>query len=267
MSVLPYPPLHKEAKFVDGTITDRDSNDCLTDDLGYGYELRRQGNKDVLSGAKTFRDSFKEMLDSVHHPYEECIKYLQTHIKLDPGFKEFYQWCKANGIPVIIVSSLGAPFSPQCRMLTSLWRGMAPIIRAVLETLIGHEEASQIEIIANDVKYLDPEQKGTKWEIVYRHPESGFGHDKSKAILPYRDLPHAPTLFFCGDGVSDMSAAAHADLLFAKKMANGDSDLMTYCKQQGLLFVPFTDFTKVLAKVKEVVAGKDFRQVLKEEGN
>jgi 2-hydroxy-3-keto-5-methylthiopentenyl-1-phosphate phosphatase len=31
---------------------------------------------------------------------------------------------------------------------------------------------------------------------------SGYGHDKSKAILPYRDLAHKPTLFFCGDGVS-----------------------------------------------------------------
>jgi 2-hydroxy-3-keto-5-methylthiopentenyl-1-phosphate phosphatase len=32
--------------------------------------------------------------------------------------------------------------------------------------------------------------------------DSGYGHDKSKAILPYRDLAHKPTLFFCGDGVS-----------------------------------------------------------------
>jgi 2-hydroxy-3-keto-5-methylthiopentenyl-1-phosphate phosphatase len=79
---------------------------------------------------------------------------------------------------------------------------MAPIIRAVLTNLISEEEASSIDIIANDVEYLDEAKSGDKWEIVYRHPESGFGHDKSKAILPYRDLAHKPTLFFCGDGVS-----------------------------------------------------------------
>lgn len=79
---------------------------------------------------------------------------------------------------------------------------MAPIIRAVLTNLISEEEASSIDIIANDVEYLDEAKTGERWEIVYRHPESGFGHDKSKAILPYRDLPHKPTLFFCGDGVS-----------------------------------------------------------------
>ena len=33
-------------------------------------------------------------------------------------------------------------------------------------------------------------------------PRSGFGHDKSQAILPYRDLDKPPTLLFFGDGVS-----------------------------------------------------------------
>lgn len=48
---------------------------------------------------------------------------------------------------------------------------MAPIIRAVLTNLISEEEASQIDIIANDVEFLDAEGKGDQWEIVYRHPE------------------------------------------------------------------------------------------------
>ena len=82
---------------------------------------------------------------------------------------------------------------------------MTPIIRAVLSTLLSPTEADQIDIISNDVRFLDPAQKGESWEIVFRHPDSGFGHDKSKAILPYRDLPSQPTLFFCGDGVSGQS--------------------------------------------------------------
>ena len=113
---------------------------------------------------------------------------LTPDIGLDPGFKNFYDWCKANDIPFVIVSS-----------------GMEPTIRAVLETLLPIEDARSIDIISNDVKFTDAEGKGETWEIVYRHPDSGFGHDKSKAILPYRDLPHKPTLFFCGDGVSGKS--------------------------------------------------------------
>ena len=122
---------------------------------------------------------------------------------------------------------------------------MAPIIRAVLSKHVSEEEAAEIDIIANDVKFTDPEGKGTKghWELVFRHPDSGYGHDKSKAILPYRDLPNPPTLVFCGDGVSDLSAAKHADLLFAKDRWDGESDLMVYCKKQKIPFVDFSDLS------------------------
>jgi 2-hydroxy-3-keto-5-methylthiopentenyl-1-phosphate phosphatase len=78
--------------------------------------------------------------------------------------------------------------------------GMAPLIRAVLSKLIGDEEAKNIEIVANDVEV----NADGSWEIKYRHPTSGFGHDKSQAILPYRALPDPPTIFFFGDGVSGM---------------------------------------------------------------
>lgn len=118
---------------------------------------------------------------------------------------------------------------------------MTPNIRGVLSTLLPGPDAEEIDIIANDVKFTDPEGKGNTWEIVFRHPTSGFGHDKSQAILPYRDLAHKPTLFFCGDGVSDLSAAKHADLLFAKTMESGHSDLQTYCEKQGIRHVPFVD--------------------------
>lgn len=71
-----------------------------------------------------------------------------------------------------------------------------------MENLVGVEAAAKIDIIANDVKIHENGQ----WEIIFRHPESGFGHDKSRSTNPYRELDHKPTLFFCGDGVSDLSA-------------------------------------------------------------
>jgi 2-hydroxy-3-keto-5-methylthiopentenyl-1-phosphate phosphatase len=108
---------------------------------------------------------------------------------------------------------------------TGLCSGMAPLIRAVLSNLIGEEDAKTIDIISNDVDI----QPDGSWNIKFRHPTrsvrfssawfvflylregtthfcSGYGHDKSQAILPYRDLPHRPTLFFFGDGVSGMLA-------------------------------------------------------------
>jgi 2-hydroxy-3-keto-5-methylthiopentenyl-1-phosphate phosphatase len=48
---------------------------------------------------------------------------------------------------------------------------------------------------------------------------SHFGHDKSIEIRQYANLPEdqRPTMFYAGDGVSDLSAAKETDLLFAKK--------------------------------------------------
>jgi len=136
---------------------------------------------------------------------------------------------------------------------------MTPTIRAVLTNLVGDESANEIEIISNDV---DIKPDGT-WEIKFRHPTSGFGHDKSQAILPYRDLANPPTLFFFGDGVSDMSAAKHADVLFVKEKEYGENDLAAYCTKLGIKHILFTDFSNALPVVQSVVKGeKTVQEVL-----
>jgi 2-hydroxy-3-keto-5-methylthiopentenyl-1-phosphate phosphatase len=64
-----------------------------------------------------------------------------------------------------------------------------------------------------------------------------FGHDKSRAIKPYAALPTdgRPILVYCGDGVSDISAARETDLLFAKK----GRDLVLHCLKENVPFYPF----------------------------
>ncbi|GAA5875568.1 hypothetical protein JCM1840_003263 [Sporobolomyces johnsonii] len=235
--------LHATAPYIvfsdfDGTITTRDSNDTATDELGFGLERRRELNLEILNGTKNFRDGFKEMLDSVcanGHSFDSVVEYLRQKIKLDPGFKPFFEYCKARDIPVVIVSS-----------------GMIPIIRAILTNLIGEEDAARIQIVANDVQHLDD----GKWTIKYLHPETGYGHDKSRATAPYRDLPHKPTLFFCGDGVSDLSAARAADLLFVKVIENHPNDLAVHCNREKIPYVPFARFEQVRDVVSSVVQGE-----------
>lgn len=131
------PALATNPKFIfftdfDGTVTTADSNDYMTDNLGFGVEKRIQGNKDVLFGKKHFRDSFQEMMDSITTPYNECIDILLQNIQLDPGFKEFYDWSRENNVPIVILSG-----------------GMTPIIRALLDKLLG--PGWDIQIVSNDV--------------------------------------------------------------------------------------------------------------------
>lgn len=222
-------PKHADAKYVfltdfDGTITLLDSNDHMVDTVGMGYEARRKINDEIVAERVGFRDGFRTMMESVKHPFHEMEELVRRDVKLDPGFKEFYAFAKANNIPVIVVSS-----------------GMTPIIRSIFSNLIGEKDANEIEVISNDVKFTDPEQTGKTWELVYRHPDNAFGHDKSQSILPYRKKANPPLLFFAGDGISDMSAARHADVLFVKDKK--DNDLATYCDNNKIGYHLFKDWT------------------------
>lgn len=129
--------------------------------------------------------------------------------------------------------------------------GMTPVIRALLVHLVGEKEMEDIQIVSNEVgakpgKDIN-EENG--WEIVF-HDDSGFGHDKSLEIRPYAQLPaeKRPTLFYAGDGVSDLSAAKETDLLFAKQ----GRDLVEYCVKEDVPFTEFNDWNDILEQVKEI---------------
>jgi len=234
-SNLPY--MKTNPKFIfftdfDGTITLHDSNDYLTDNLGYGKARRRELNIEILENRWKFRDAFKDMLDSVKDvPFETCVKVLCDNIKLDPHFAEFYAWTLKNNIPVVVLSS-----------------GIDEIIRALLTKLIG-PTADRITVVSNQKTDLP----NGKWEIKF-HDDSDFGHDKSLEIRPYAKLPSnlRPTLFYAGDGVSDLSAARETDLLFAKK----GYDLVTYCERENVPFTLFEDWSTIFATCKSIVEGK-----------
>ncbi|KAL2258232.1 hypothetical protein VTK26DRAFT_8536 [Humicola hyalothermophila] len=237
------PALKTNPKFIfftdfDGTVTQQDSNDYMTDNLGFGVELRRQGNQDVLYGRRNFRDSFREMLDSVRTPFDQCIDILLKNIKLDPGFKAFYEWTREHNIPIVVLSG-----------------GMVPVIRALLAHLLGAEAVDNIQIVSNDVAPRDGKSINEEggWQIVF-HDDSIHGHDKSLEIRPYAKLPpeERPVLFYAGDGVSDLSAAKETDLLFAK----AGRDLVTYCENEKVPFTTFNDFSEIHATVKDIVEGR-----------
>ena len=60
---------------------------------------------------------------------------------------------------------------------------------------MGNQISPSIKVTAS---YHDSRDRDADWRLV----RSGYGHDKSQAILPYRKLPEPPLLFFLGDGVS-----------------------------------------------------------------
>ncbi|KAJ3474858.1 hypothetical protein NLG97_g9666 [Lecanicillium saksenae] len=219
----------------DGTITTADSNDWMIDNLGFGAKKREANNGEVLAGRAHFRDEFFKMLDSVQTPFDQCLQHLLDNIVLDPGFKEFYNWSKENNVPIVILSG-----------------GMEPIIRALLDKMLG--PGWDMQIVSNNVA---PSAEGRSineeggWKIIF-HDDSIHGHDKSIEIRKYSSLPSRPTMFYAGDGVSDLSAARETDLLFAKE----GKDLVGWCENAKIPFVTFRDWTSISQTVKDIVAGK-----------
>jgi len=260
-------PFYFGKKFVvlsdwDGTITTCDSNDYVTDNYGMGVPQRIALNKEILefdkSGktrGKSFKDAFELMLGSVSdngHSLEDCKTYLTTPSAVDgrrpvdftDGFIDFKKFCDESDIPFTIVSS-----------------GMDELIRAVLTELAKGSDkdvVKDISIVSNGVR----RDATGKWFVTWRHPDSGYGHDKSRAILPYREYRQThegqgPIVFFFGDGVSDLSAARHADVLFVKVTGIDEKDnLKTHCDKAGIPYIPFLDFHIAKAIVGQIVRGE-----------
>lgn len=217
----------------DGTVTLQDSNDMITDNLGMGQPERLKINELIKHGNLSFSKGFKLMLDSISangHTIDQCIEYLITHVKLDPGFESMVNWCYESNIPVIVVSS-----------------GMSIIINNLLNVLIKDVKLrNHIEIISNDTIINDD----GSWAIKYRD-NSDFGHDKNQSIVntlsKFNDNNDKPFSFYCGDGVSDISASKSCDLLFAKK----GYDLVDVCIRDGVKFIEFENFNDILKVLKE----------------
>ncbi|EPS33654.1 Pdp3-interacting factor 1 [Penicillium oxalicum] len=240
-TVLPYMETKPKVIFFtdfDGTITVDDSNDFMIDNLGFGLAERRKLNDEILEERMGFRDAFRIMLESINTPYDQCIEILKKNMKLDPYFEKFYYWAEENNVPIVILSS-----------------GMRPIISALLEQFLGHKPKSHLTIVCNEVIPRNGKDINSEggWQISY-HDDSHFGHDKSLEIKPYAALPDGerPILLYAGDGVSDLSAAAETNLLFAKE----GKDLVTFCKRRGMPYTTFRDWSTILASTQDILAGK-----------
>lgn len=253
-SAVDRPALASNPQFIfftdfDGTITLQDTNDYMTDHVGFGVELRRKGNEDVLHGRRDFRDSFQEMMDSIQTTsFDDCLALLKQNIQLDPHFKSFFEWADAANVPIVILSG-----------------GMEPIIRGLLSQWLGEDAVRRrLQIVSNNVRARAPGVKDMHkdpggWQLVF-HDGSPFGHDKSLEIRKYSRGPDGqvthpgerPVIFYAGDGVSDLSAAHETDLMFAK----AGKQLVEFCQRENVPYTEFADFGDIARVVEAIVEGK-----------
>ncbi|KAI8827070.1 HAD-like domain-containing protein [Fimicolochytrium jonesii] len=226
----------------DGTICVRDTGTVIID-TGMGYDARRALDLQILNGTISFRDGVRQMFDSVTITWNEAVKLLHG-APLDPHFAALHDLCKEKKIPLTVLSS-----------------GIKPLIAKHLEDYLVTEDAEKEEeqgimtLVANDVDYVEAEDgKSGKWNFLFRD-DTPHGHDKGLSIknyiTEYQRTHRAPNnqrpyVVFIGDGISDISAAREADIIFAKR----GKDLETWCVNSKVDYVPWDDFGIVVDTVR-----------------
>ena len=125
------------------------------------------------------------------------------------------------------------------------------MLRKVLDHFLGEEMSKHIDIVANDVKITETEDGSHTWEAVWKH-DTDLGHDKALSMQEARALAQLeadngtiPLIVFIGDGVSDLPAARHADVLFARR----NLKLEEYCIENDIKHFAFDSFADIQKEI------------------
>ncbi|KAJ3135038.1 hypothetical protein HK100_003093 [Physocladia obscura] len=209
----------------DGTITTVDTGNVIIDSA-MGKVERMRLDAAILDGTITYREGNNAMWAAVRFPaFDDAITVCHANnITLDPHFPRFHALLDSLGVlPLKVVSA-----------------GLDPIVKLYLRDFSG------IEIFANCCEISND----GSWRLIYVD-DSPFGHDKGAPIRRLKQLfiqqglteQTRPLILFIGDGVSDLSAARDADVVFAKD----GKDLATYCRREGITenLVLWSDFGQI----------------------
>ncbi|KAF9380492.1 hypothetical protein CPC16_010297 [Podila verticillata] len=218
----------------DGTISLEDTG-CILIDSGFGTENRQAMDMQILRHELSFLEAMNVWWGAVSLTFAEGMDLLRP-VPIDPGFIAFYNYSQKHNVPFVVVSC-----------------GLDIIIQEYLAWYLG-EEAANVTILAN---YGKVENK--KWLVSYRD-DSPHSHDKSvciqeskKAFLNKGEKAAGQEhiIVFCGDGISDLSAAREADILFARRGRN----LEKYCRTHKIPFTAFDTFDQVTATIQGLTDG------------
>ncbi|KAJ3206078.1 ribosome biosynthesis protein nip7 [Entophlyctis luteolus] len=198
-----------QAETSDRTITTKDTGTVIID-ASIGEAERKRLDNAVLNGTMTYRQAISEMWAGVtFNAFDDAVALCADH----------------KNVTLKVVSA-----------------GLKQIVELYLK---GFEN---VEIFSNECVITHSEDGRAHWSLNYVD-DSPHGHDKGSHIRKLRETYRAnglaenerPKIIFIGDGVSDLSAARDADVVFAKR----GKDLATYCEREGVSVILWDDFNQI----------------------
>lgn len=201
----------------DGTIT----RACLCDFLygefaSCGLKYSNLWGEGKIGTKEEIESSFQYIQAS----REEMEAALAT-VEIVPGFRDFYDYCRREGLELVIVSD-----------------GLDWAIRYVLSQ-VG---VSDIRVMSNRIFF---EPRGFRFEFPYYNPQAAqTGVCKGDIVERFKQA--GETIVLIGDGRTDYDASRLADFVFTR------DELWTYCQAHELPSIKFEDFRDILARFKDV---------------
>lgn len=199
----------------DGTITLRDSTEALVQQ--YGSEKNRLDEELFISGQATNREVIVRHFATIRPSPDSYFNLLRS-IPIDPGFDRFYK----------VLKSLGGS-------LTVLTGSLAQAVALYLHEH-GYPEIAvfgNILTVSGNVALASPADAISD-SLCQKGP---CAHCKSKHLVAAKH--RGQDVLYIGDGLTDVCAASHADILFAK------GTLARHCRENNISFIEFEFFEDI----------------------
>jgi 2,3-diketo-5-methylthio-1-phosphopentane phosphatase len=189
----------------DGTASLHDVAEHLMD--RFGEPAWRDYDVAWAKGEINTPDALRAQVAPFARRTDDLIAYALEHCPLDPTFPGFVRWCRANDVPVTIVSD-----------------GLGLYI----EPMLAAAGMQGVPVITND-------WAGGAMAFPNGHPGCDWCGTCKMLAVQRAEAPVA----FVGEGHSDRYGALYADLVFAKDA------LVALCAADGVPFVPYENFDDV----------------------
>jgi len=207
----------------DGTIATVDTGEAALRKFGQGdWEAL---DTEYSRGRITFEECIQAQFSMIKAREEFIIYELNKIVQLRTGFRETVTYCQSKAIPFVIVSG-----------------GLDFIIRHTLKQ----------EGLLDNVEIFGPRASWTQngLKLVFPHRFYKDSVTFKDDLVRHHKL-QGTRVFFVGNGLGDLTAAAASDMAFAVK----GSRLAELCRKKRVPFREMSDFHDVIAALK--MAGND----------
>ncbi len=199
----------------DCTITHNDTTDELL--KIYNPKLLEKYQEKFRNGELTVKKYLWDLITSLNINEEEYKKSVAKNVIVDKYFREF--------------TELGEKF----RIVSA---GTVLNIVSVLEA--NNIYVNKDNIYSNDVIFEDGR---ILIKYPYEYNSSFYGISKGSIVDKYKEKGYE--VIFIGDGIADIEASKHADILFAKV----GRSLEKHCILNNIKFTAYRDFSDIIKKL------------------